>query len=252
MNDITGVGDLLVGGSYKSTKGGTFTVIKITSSSNVKIRWDDIHKYETVTTAHHIKNGTIRNPYAPSVFNKGYLGVGHHIAICDRVATPTYGVWMSMIQRCYDVKSLQRYPSYIGCSVCDEWLNFQTFAEWYINTGYYNLGYHLDKDILVSGNKIYSPSTCCMVPAVINLLFTIKFNKDRTLPKGVYRNGDNYCAQVSGKSSGINCGTYQTVPEAHAAYCRAKEEHFKSIAKSWQGSIDPRVYNILINWREPR
>lgn len=31
-------------------------------------------------------------------------------------------------------------------------------------------GWHLDKDILLKGNKVYSPETCAFVPAKINSL----------------------------------------------------------------------------------
>ena len=32
----------------------------------------------------------------------------------------------------------------------------------------------VDKDIIVKGNKIYSPDTCCLVPNYINIVFTKK------------------------------------------------------------------------------
>ena len=32
----------------------------------------------------------------------------------------------------------------------------------------------IDKDILVKGNKVYSPNTCCLVPKNVNNLFIKK------------------------------------------------------------------------------
>lgn len=74
-----------------------------------------------------------------------------------------------MIERCYDPKYQDRSPTYIGCSVDNEWLNFQNFAEWLTNHDYYNLGYDLDKDLLTKGSKIYSPLHCSLIPSEINV-----------------------------------------------------------------------------------
>ena len=37
---------------------------------------------------------------------------------------PFYSRWASMLERCYSKSLLEKYPSYIGCSVCEEWLIF--------------------------------------------------------------------------------------------------------------------------------
>ena len=83
-----------------------------------------------------------------------------------------------MLGRCYNEYNLKRRPTYKGCEVCDEWLNFQNFAEWFDNNYYTidNEAVCLDKDILIKGNKTYSPEACVFVPITINSLFT-KINK---------------------------------------------------------------------------
>lgn len=54
---------------------------------------------------------------------------------------------------------------------------FQEFAEWcqseygYMNVEQNGRFWQLDKDILVSGNMVYSPDTCCFVPNRINSVF---------------------------------------------------------------------------------
>lgn len=78
-----------------------------------------------------------------------------------------------MLERCYSARYQERKPTYKGCSVCDEWLNYQNFAKWY-DDNYYEIKGEimcLDKDILVKGNKIYSPENCVFVPNYINVLF---------------------------------------------------------------------------------
>ena len=41
-----------------------------------------------------------------------------------------YTVWKSMLKRCYSEKYLESYPSYIGASVCSEWLSATAFKKW--------------------------------------------------------------------------------------------------------------------------
>ena len=71
--------------------------------------------------------------------------------------------------RCYSEKSRAENPTYVGCTVCREWHNFQNFAKWY-DDNYPSDGheYHLDKDILIDGNKEYSPVACMFVTRAEN------------------------------------------------------------------------------------
>ena len=48
-------------------------------------------------------------------------------------------------------------------------------------------GWELDKDILVKGNKIYSPDTCCFVPKEVNTVFTKRQSKRGDYPIGVIK-----------------------------------------------------------------
>ncbi|MBL4904323.1 MAG: hypothetical protein JKY62_16995 [Desulfocapsa sp.] len=83
----------------------------------------------------------------------GFLGVGPYPR-----KTRSHRAWTGMIARCYNKKVQERQPTYKGCSVCVEWHNYQIFAKWYEEN--YVEGYHLDKDLRIPGNKIYSPDTC--------------------------------------------------------------------------------------------
>ena len=74
-----------------------------------------------------------------------------------------------MFNRCYNEKYHEKQPTYIGCSVSEEFWNFQNFAEWYNQKKYIcNYALELDKDLLYEGNKIYAPSKCCLLPKEIN------------------------------------------------------------------------------------
>lgn len=103
-----------------------------------------------------------------------------------KTVCPYYQVWKSMLERSYSEKRQTRNPTYIGCSVCDEWLTFSNFKVWMENQDWQ--GKQLDKDLLVAGNKVYSPQTCVFIDHMTNS-FTIDCGATRgEWPIGVYFN----------------------------------------------------------------
>ena len=84
---------------------------------------------------------------------------------------PYYDRWYGMIRRCYSERELSRFPTYKGCSVCEEWLTFSNFKSWMEQQDWE--GKHLDKDLLIYKNKVYSSETCVFVDYKVNL-FIIK------------------------------------------------------------------------------
>lgn len=191
----------------------------------------------------------IRDFRIPSVQGIGFIGDGEHTTHIKRVPTKVYLVWLGMFQRCYNKRHQKIYPSYKGCTVDEIWHNFQVFAEWF--TDNYIEGFVLDKDILVKGNKIYSPETCCFVPQEINQML-VKRNKSRgKYPLGVYKNKDSnkFVALVSiGKSRQKHLGIFNTPEEAFKAYKKAKEDLIKDLANKWKEIIKETVYKAVYNW----
>ena len=124
------------------------------------------------------KNGNIKCPYERRYFGVGYIGEGKYKVWENGKNTKCYKTWHNMLNRCYDEKFHEKYPTYIGCEVDKNWHNFQNFAEWYYNNYYEIEGGKmcLDKDILYKHNKVYSPKTCIFVPQTINSLFVKRDN----------------------------------------------------------------------------
>jgi hypothetical protein len=87
-------------------------------------------------------------------------------------STKYYKTWIHMLERCYSDKFLEKYPTYKGCSVCPEWLYLSVFHAWMQAHDGYREGLELNKDILVFGNKVYSPQTCQFVSKAVNNLLT--------------------------------------------------------------------------------
>lgn len=89
------------------------------------------------------------------------------------VVAKSYSIWREMIRRCYGVfkeNSCNAIYREKDCKVCDDWLYFSNFKRWFDQN--HIDGYQLDKDILVKGNNVYSPNTCCFVPQELNKLLT--------------------------------------------------------------------------------
>lgn len=80
-----------------------------------------------------------------------------------------YAKWTGMAKRALSPKYLAKYPSYEGSSVCDGWAFLSEFKDWTVAQVW--KGLELDKDILVVGNKHYSPETCAYVPKYLNYCF---------------------------------------------------------------------------------
>lgn len=161
-----------------------------------------------------------------------------------------YLIWRDMISRCYNVHMLKRYPTYKDCYVCKEWLTFSNFKDWFYEN--YEEGYDLDKDILVKGNKTYSPETCCFVPHIINCAI----NKCQS-SRGKYPIGVSYDSQREKYKAQLRCGMksnflgrFPTILDSFNAYKRAKEKYIKELAEKYfkEGKITEKVYNALMKY----
>ena len=163
-----------------------------------------------------------------------------------------YYIWHGMIQRCYDRKFQDEHPTYKDCTTCEDWKYFSNFQKWFSEPDNgYKKGYHLDKDILVKGNKIYSPQTCCFVPVEINSLFT-KTNKLRgDLPIGVqhYANG-RYRVFLQYRGYPKYLGVFDDKHEAFMVYKKAKEAYIKEMADEYYalGKITQKVYDAMCKY----
>ena len=157
---------------------------------------------------------------------------------------PYYEVWKSMLKRCYSEKSLESYPTYIGTSVCNEWLYASAFKEWMDQQDWE--GKSLDKDIIAPGSKLYSPQTCAFVLPATNLFVTARNACRGDYPIGVslFKRTGKYRARCSNPFTGENehLGYFSTPVEAHEAWRKRKHELAQLVAAT---ELDPRIIEAL-------
>lgn len=167
-------------------------------------------------------------------------GVQRQLWVC-----PYYRDWKDMITRCFDNKR----PTYENCSVCEHWKYLSNFIKWVDsqpNRDWINC--QLDKDFVVTGNKIYSPDTCVYIPQNINTFINLRSNRRGAYMLGVCAARDSkinpYQAHCNNPFTGRRdyLGYFPTELEAHKAWQYKKHEHSCRLADLQD---DPRVSKML-------
>lgn len=259
-----------VGHKFVTNSGWAGEVIEWKDSHNVKVKWQDGSEF--ITAWGDIINGGIKPLFQPSIAGVGYIGDGKYVPKSYKLtgdskchASPVvYQYWQRMLTRCYN-EDEQAKPSgraYIGCSVAEEWHNFQNFANWAVET--HGCGevdseqniWHLDKDILEVSNKVYRKEACLFVPNEINVFFSgseigntgyLGVNYIKPATKG---SKEGYIARCHTNGVREYLGYYNTAKEAYHAYRLAKIEAALQLAQKWYGKVDERVVQALLNFEQ--
>ena len=172
--------------------------------------------------------GIGRNDFESSVNVKG-------------VAIKSYQVWQDMLKRCYSDKYKDKNPTYKNCKVCEEWLSFSTFNKWFEENYPKHLvdkvdRIELDKDLLVEGNKVYSPETCVFLPKRINSFMTNKQSNNTSGRIGVcfHKSTKKWLVNINDfeETKRKHIGLFSDLEEASEAYQVARAEQAEK-AKAW-------------------
>jgi hypothetical protein len=137
-----------------------------------------------------------------------------------------------MIKRGYSDGWKLRNPTYKDCTVSEEWYLFSIFRAWMVKQDW--KGSQLDKDLLISGNRAYSPDACVFVSRQVNM-----FLIDSGASRGDYKIGVCWHKQ-NGKfmarcRNPFTCkqeylGLYTDEDQAHKAWLDRKIEHAYALA----------------------
>lgn len=155
---------------------------------------------------------------------------------------PYYLTWSRMIKRCYDTSYLERKPSYLGVSVCENWLIFSKFKSWMEQQDWE--GKELDKDLLCRGNKVYCPEACVFISRDLNLF--VREKSDYKFIGATYEEYTGlYKAQITDPFAKrkLTLGRFNTIERAHEEWRKYKHRFAKRLAKM---QSDPRVINALL------
>lgn len=170
------------------------------------------------------------------------------------VSTPAYRQWDAMRTRCNkDSKHRLLYPTYEGVSCSEDFNDFELWLEWakqqigFGNTANNGKVWPLDKDILLKGNKLYSPDYCVFIPNEINNFVTNRKTDRGEYPIGVHYSTKEkkYIASCSMNSKKYYIGGYHSVEESFMAYKQFKEQAAKQLATQYNNLVDIRVINAL-------
>jgi hypothetical protein len=171
----------------------------------------------------------------------------------EQTQTLSSQIWNAMHIRC---KAGARNPSYAGCSISENFKDFQFFAEWcqhqigYSKKNSDGKHWSLEKDLLVRGNRMYSEDVCVFLPTEINNLLLLQSGKRGAWPIGVHysKEKDVFVAQLNSKGKRWHLGYFKTPEEAFERYKFAKESHIRDMATKWRCEIDSRAFDALMTY----
>jgi len=165
-----------------------------------------------------------------------------------------YTLWKGVLARSFSKKLKKQHETYNDVTCCDDWFVFSNFMNDIRKIEnfdkYSSESWHLDKDILVKGNKIYSKDTVCFVPSEVNNL-VIKSNKTRgDMPIGlsIHKDSGKIQVRVSKGGRSVFLGKFNNINDAFSKYKKEKELYIKYVAMKWKGIISDNVFNALINY----
>jgi hypothetical protein len=241
---------IIVGQTYTSSKGLDFVVKEVNSATNIVVRFLEPFQYTTKTTAYSIRKRIISNPMEKTIAGIGFIGVGKYSSSRTNIGNSMFERWYSIFRRVHLETSSLGNKSYHDASICEEWHNFQNFAQWMVDQNLQDKSWHLDKDLLVKGNKTYGPDTCIFLPGEVNVFFTQRKTQRGSTPMGVHYRARTgmYLACFTRNSKSHHIGCYHTPEEAFTAYKGAKEAQAKVLAEKWKDLLDPRAFQALMSY----
>ena len=237
------------GDVFKTKSYGDLIVTKYMNSKAVCVKFV-VTGYETTTKASNVIAGSVKDRLLPTVHGIGITGDSQ--VRVDGKHTKEYRLWNNMLKRCYSVGCQKVRPTYIDCSISENFRYLQYFKEWCNNQIGFNSvdekgkPFALDKDILVKGNRVYNEDVCVFVPQEVNLLFTKRDKSRGEYPIGVsfHKSRGMLTATLNNKYLGY----FNTAEQAFQVYKTAKEAYIKEVANKWKDKIDPKVYEALMNY----
>lgn len=235
----------LYNGTIYNTQYGDVKILLYLTSEIVIFRFIDTGFISTAQFGA-LKCNRIRDPFRLNKYG-GYFGFG---IFTERNKYNIYSRWSNLLIRSNSLNfdSLEtkkyikelwgtKYDSYENCTLCVEWMNYQTFASWYYNQIFMlspDFDYEIDKDILqwTEINKIYSPTTCLIIPNAINSGINKISDKNNLAGTTILNNRNKFVvqSQITIKGKKIHLGEYDNEYDANQKYIESKSNNIISLA----------------------
>lgn len=250
-------GILRIGEELLNYQNDLMRIVEYHDANDIVVEFQDEYNGRVHTNYYNFKHKSVKNTYHPEVCGVGIIGSKYMARLPYGEPTKEYSTWRSMLRRCFDDKRKSLQPTYKDATCCDEWLLFENFYEWLHSQSNFDKWLNgdkwaIDKDILVKGNKTYSPSTCCLVPKNVNNLFIKSQNARGKYPIGVGKQYKNFTAKCQNPFTGKTepLGTHETVEQAFLAYKKEKESYIKQVATEEysKGNVTKQCYEAMINY----
>lgn len=243
---------------FTNNFGTVLKIVSIDGKQAVVETQNTVISYKKLVTTEAVSRKYVKTPYCRSVFGVGYLGEGPFCATYLNAngryrQTSEYLKWAGMLKRCYNDQYLSRQPTYLEAVVCEDWHNFQVFAEWcQSQKGFNREGFELDKDISEFSDKVYCPESCSFVPKIINSVMATRGKKGKYL-EGVEKNpkGSRYFAHIGKGGQRLRVGTAASEEDAYELFRIARQSYIHSLAESYKNVLEDKTYTYLSNYKAP-
>lgn len=210
---------------------------ELQSASSVPLKEEEI--MQVINAVEYKHDGWNPARYRRGLCGVGYsgmdLGTGGYFEI-------SYIKWKNMMQRCYDKKVHKYKPEYADKTICEEWQNYANFKIWfdehYIPS---DSQIDLDKDLLIQGNKVYSPETCVLLAHYINAIF------EYNAIDQVHKNEDGMFVIGKGKCKSKK-KVYATYEEAYERVCEKKEHRIEKAVEKNLTKVPMCAYEAMLRW----
>lgn len=168
---------------------------------------------------------------------------------------PYYTDWVGVLERSFCPKHKEKQQTYKDCTASEEWKYLSNFIKWVDsqpNRDWQNCC--IDKDLLVTGNKVYAPDTCAYILSTTNIFLTASQKARGSCMLGVVpvkrKDGYRYRARCGNPftSDYEHLGYFDTEMEAHKVW--QEKKHYWA-CKLAEKEIDPRVREALVHRYSP-
>ena len=137
-----------VGDSFDLNNGSSAVIVEYVTHDEINVVTRT--GYKTTVKMGSLKRGQVADKFWPTVLGIGYVGVGNYGRANNYGA---YKVWAEMLNE----------HKHSAIKMCDDWLNFQIFAEWFYRSNW-KYGWKFNALLIDPKANVHSEQTTIFIP----------------------------------------------------------------------------------------